>query len=105
MDYWFVPLVYDSRRDEWSVLPELPYSRFSLVAVPYKNQLLAIGGLTNYNTVSNKVFAWDEDNKRWTTPYPNMPTARYHSSCISHGSSVVVAGGVSGWYFQRLTGQ
>ena len=93
-NHYFVPLVYDCYKHEWSVLPELPYARFSLVAVPCKNQLLAIGGLTSNDEVSNKVFAWGEDNKRWTTPYPNMSTARCRSSCISHGSSVIVAGGV-----------
>ena len=104
-NYKFVPLMYDSHKDEWSVLPELPFSRFSLVAVPYKHQLLAIGGLAHYNEVSNKVFAWDNDNKRWTIPYPNMPTARYDASCTSHGSSVIVAGGVSlQYHLQRSTG-
>ena len=99
----FVPRVYDSNEDEWSVLPKLPYAWFSLVAVPYKKQLLAIGGLCS-NEVSNKVFAWDEDKKRWTTPYPNMPTARCLSSCISHGSSVIVAGGVTCRNPWQLTG-
>ena len=87
------PIVYDSYEDEWSVLPKLPHVRFSLVAVPHKKQLLAIGGVSG-GEVSNKVFAWDEDNQRWATPYPNMPTARYDSCGISHGSVVIVAGGV-----------
>ena len=101
-DYAY-PLMYDSCKDEWSLLPNLPHGWFSLVAVPHKKQLLAIGGLTSNNEVSSEVFAWDEDNKRWTTPYPNMPTARYKSSCASHGSSVIVAGGVSCWYPRQLT--
>ena len=91
----FVPLIYDFYKDEWSKLPELPCYWFSLVAVPYKKQVLAIGGLTSKDEFSNKVFAWDQDNKRWTTPYPNMPTARCRSSCISHGSSVIVSGGMT----------
>ena len=103
-NYYFVPLVYDFYKDEWSKLPELPYTRYSLVAVPYKKQLFAIGGLTKDNEVTNKVFAWDQDNKRWTTPYPNMPTARYKSSCISYGPSVIVAGGNTCRYRMRSTG-
>ena len=97
------PLMYDSYEDEWSLLPKLPHGWFSLVAVPHKKQLLAIGGLTSNKEVSNKIFAWDEDNKRWTTPYPNMPTARFKSSCASHGSSVIVAGGVTCWDPWTLT--
>ena len=98
------PLMYDSYKDEWSLLPKLPHGWFSLVAVPHKNQLLAIGGLTSNKEVSNKVFAWDNNNKRWITPYPNMPTARFKSSCASHGSSVIVAGGVLCRYPLQLTG-
>ena len=97
-------LVYISYNDEWSVVSKLPHACFSLVVVPHKKQLLAIGGLTSDDKVTNKVFAWDQDNKRWTTPYPNMPTARCHSSCISHGSSVIVAGGVICWNPWQLTG-
>ena len=100
----YSPLMYDPYKDEWSVLPNLPHVYFSLVAVPYKKQLLAIGGLSNNHKVSNKVFAWDEDNKEWTILYPNMPTARFSSSCASHGSSVIVAGGVTCWNPWQLTG-
>ena len=41
--------------------------------------------------------SWDEMNRKWTTPYPNMPTARFYCSSISHGSTVIVAGGVTCW--------
>ena len=95
------PLVYESSKDQWSLLPALPYGYFSLVTVPDRKQLLAIGGSgTNNNGVveiTNKVFLWDEENRKWTTPYPNMPTARYYCSSISHGSTVIVAGGVTCW--------
>ena len=72
-DYCYNPLMYDLYKDEWSVLPSLPCVEFSLVAVPCKKQLLVIGGLAS-NEVTNKVYTLDEDNKGWTTPYPNMPT-------------------------------
>ena len=94
------PLMCDSKKDQWSALPELPYSMFSLVTVPDRKQLLAIGGIVNNNgkvEISNKVFLWDEKNRKWTTPYPNMPTAQCYCSSISHGSSVIVAGGVTCW--------
>ena len=97
------PLVYDSCMDKWSVLPVLPHISFSLVAVPYKKQLLAIGGVSG-DKISNKVFAWDENNKKWTTPYSDMPTARYDCCSISHGSAVIVAGGVTCRNPYTLTG-
>ena len=93
------PFVYDSNKDQRSILPDLsPCARFSLVTVTEKKQLLAIGGRTNNNGViemSNKVFLWDEKYRKWLTPYPNIPTARCRSSSISHGLTVIVAGGIT----------
>ena len=93
-----LPIVYDSDVDQWSTLPPLPGGYFSLVTVTEKKQLLAIGGAIDKNDIfecSNKVFLWDEKYNKWLTPYPNMPTARYSSSGISHGLTVIVAGGVT----------
>ena len=105
---YVTPLMYESSKDQWSWLPNLPCAHFSLVTVPDRKQLLAIGGagiflrtslsfmMTEYR-VTNKVFLWDEDNRKWITPYPYMPTARGYCSSISHGSTVIVAGGVTCW--------
>ena len=90
--------MYDSNKDQWSTLPDLPCWYFSLVTVTEKKQLLAIGGITNNNGViemSNKVFLWDEKYNKWLTPYPNMPTARHSCPSISHGLTVIVAGGIT----------
>ena len=103
---YFYPLMYDSSADNWSSLPALPYAFFSLVTVPEKKQLLAIGGILNKNGTdmfSNKVFVWDEVNVKWITPYPNMHIARYRCSCISYGSTVIVASGVTWSHPRTLT--
>ena len=93
------PLVYNSDIDQWSTLPHLPCWYFSLVAVTEKKQLLAIGGCTETNNgiteISNEVYLWDEVYQKWLTPYPYIPTARGNSSSISHGLTVIVAGGVT----------
>ena len=89
------PLMYDSNKDQWSTLPELPFAFFSLVTVPDSKQLLAIGGDHEVIGICNQVYRYDEVNRKWTTPYPNMPTARCSCSSISHGSTVIVAGGVT----------
>ena len=95
-DTYVTPFVYDTSKDQWSSLPALPYIHYSLVTVTDYKQLLAIGGMVRGAKVSNKVFARDEINKKWITPYPNMPTARYRSSSVSHKLTViVVAGGVT----------
>ena len=68
------PYMYDTSKNQWSVLPELPYIHFSLVAVSDMKQLLAIGGLTLIGkNITNEVFLLDDD--KWIKPYPNMPTA------------------------------
>ena len=92
--YHVNPLMYDSYKDQWSTLPNLPYAGFSLVTLPYKKHLLAIGGMSD-DSIRSKVFAWEEDYQKWTTPYPNMPTAHCKSCSISHGSAVIVAGGIT----------
>ena len=92
------PIVYDSNNDRWLTLPYLPYAHFSLVTVTEKKQLLAIGGVIKNNGLveySNKVYLWDEKHSKWHAPYPDMPTARYKCSSISHGLSVIVAGGIT----------
>ena len=94
------PLKYDSSKNQWSTLPDLPCIQFTLVAIPDLKQLLAIGGLSHDSlypqlTPSDKVFAWDSNHgTRWITPYSNMLTARYHSSAVCYQSKVIVAGGV-----------
>ena len=98
----FEPLMYDSNKDQWSLLPALPCVNFTLVTVPDRKQLLAIGGVVN-NEITNKVFLWDEENRKWTTPYPNMPTARCLCSSISHGSTTIVAGGITCWKTWTMT--
>jgi len=99
----FEPLMYDSNKDQWSTLPALPFACFSLVTVPDNKQLLAIGGDHEVIGICNQVYQYDKVNRKWTTPYPNMPTARCHCSSISHGSTVIVAGGVTCWDPWTLT--
>ena len=94
---YFYPLMYDCNKDKY-MLPALPDAYFSIVTVPDKKQLLAIRGMViNSNFVveiSSKVFLWDEENRKWTTPYPNMPTARcyirIYCTSISHESTVII---------------
>ena len=91
------PLMYDSNKDQLSTLPALPYARFSLVTVPDSKQLLAIGGMVNdkgVTKISNTVYLWNGNSRRWTAPYPKMPTARHCCSAISYRSKVIVAGGI-----------
>lgn len=91
-------LVYVAKENRWYELPPLPHARFSLCAIPSKNQLLAIGGLQISDgiiSVSNSVYSWNESTNRWANVYPDMPTSRWSSSSIGYQSTAVVAGGVT----------
>jgi len=96
------PLEYDYNNNHWAILPELPCVRFGLVAVSSKKQVLAIGGVKvaededrTITELSNGVLLWDEVDEKWLDVYPSMPTARSRMSSVSHGSIVIVAGGIS----------
>ena len=68
------------------------------MSVPDQKQLLAIGGckkISDVVEVTGEVFVWNEDDKKWLVKYPNMCTARFSSSSISHELTVIVAGGVT----------
>lgn len=96
---YLTPYVYNISRNKWSLLPNLPYGNASFMSIPDQNQLLAIGGCKKNDNdiveVSRQVFQWDEVDKKWCSEYPTMPTARFSTSSISHGSVVIVAGGVT----------
>ena len=87
------PYKYDSNKNRWSSLPALSCIQFTLVTIPTLKQLLAIGGLQDSGVIAtDKVFVWE--GEKWTTPYPNMPTARFQSAAIHYQSKIIVAGGV-----------
>ena len=87
--------MYNPNNDEWSQLSNPPYRGFSLVAVPGKKQLLAIGGLIKNDKMSNEMFVWDKTSDKWITIYPNMPTPRCCCSSILYRSMIIVAGGIT----------
>ena len=92
------PLVYITGQNRWCELPPLPHARFSLCAIPSKNQLLAIGGVQVRDgivDITNSVYSWNESDNSWVNVYPDMPTSRWSSSSVCHQSTVVVAGGVT----------
>ena len=93
--------MYSVSKDKWFLLPDLPNIDATLVSVPSHNELLAIGGyqidMFNRVVIVAHVFKWNETKKKWVMRYFNMHTARTNSSCISHKSMVIVAGGLVGF--------
>ena len=81
---------YDTCSKRWTRLPQY-LARYFGMAVLY-NQLVLVGGKDD-NGVIDKLGVWDGD--KWTHPYPEMPTARYHCSAVAYNESewLVVVGG------------
>ena len=103
---YLCPFMFDPEENQWSSLPDLPYIHYSLVAIPDIKQLLAIGGMVHnckVTKVTSEVCVWNKNKKKWTTPYPSMPTARYRCSSVSHGLKVIVVGGTTRQYPFTLT--
>ena len=88
-------MTYDTASQEWDTL--LPYRAESFGMTAIDHQLVLVGGIKEYSrSPSNLLGVWRADRKKWTHPYPEMPTARSHCSAVVHNEWLVVAGGKRG---------
>ena len=102
-------LHYSQANNSWSILNHLPCTHSSLAIVRSKSQLIAVGGIYVEigddddlegdipTKVLGKVLTWDVQMDCWVNAYLDMPTARCSSTAVGHSSTVIVAGGVTGW--------
>ena len=88
----FIVMAYHTRSRNWHQLPPYKAGDFAMAAI--NNQLVLVGGRDPGDDVSNLLGVWDNDTRKWTHPYPPMPTARYGSSVISYKQWLLVAGGM-----------
>ena len=107
----YIVMTYDTCSPcEWHQLPPYRAKGFSMAVV--NNQLLLAGGRERNNTITKRISnsfrrdhrdiavtnllgVWETDGKKWTHPYPPMPTARSGSSVVAYKQWLLVAGGVS----------
>ncbi len=94
----YIIQVYTPESDGWSRLPECPVRWFSIAIV--LQQLVLVGGYSRDRHDQSTILVWDSTSQRWTTPYPNMPTARASPAAVGYQQFLVVAGGHVG---SRLT--
>ena len=84
---------YDPSQDTWTALPLLPVGLFGLGQIDGK--LIAVGGaIRNRNSISNKLYTYDEVSHKWKQTFPPMPTARRSPSVLSLQSALVTVGGI-----------
>ena len=84
--------VYDLDKATWTKLPPAPQYRNEAVTI--NNQLILIGGREAAScTISNMVSTWT--GQGWQQDIPAMPTKRARPGVTTHGTYVIVAGGLA----------
>ena len=85
-------MVYEQRVG-WRTLLRYQYQRFAMAVL--QDQLTLVGGIEpSTNKRTNQIAVWD--TKRWTYPYPPMPTPRSQSAVATYVKWLMVAGGYDG---------
>ncbi len=90
----FIIQVYTPERDGWSRLPKCPVEWFAMAVV--NQQLVVVGGKNRDNRLQSTVLVWDSPSQQWTSPYPNIPTARHAAAAVGYQHFLVVVGGWGG---------
>ena len=90
----YIVMEYDTHSGKWGRLP--PYSLFYFAMTAINNQLVLVGGVDKQYRKSKLLGIWRTDSKKWTHPYPDLPTARSSSSAVTYNKWLIVAGGYSG---------
>ena len=86
--------VYDINTDQWGQLP--PSGHYFGIPHIIGGKLVIIGGrLFDTKKRTNKVSTFDEDNKTWTSYYPDLLSVRSKPGVVSYLKYVFVAGGTS----------
>ena len=83
-------LWYETRNDQWSVLPSCPVRFFGLGQLSGK--LVTVGGWDGRGAV-NHVYTYVQESQQWEKSIPPMPTTRLLPTVITYNSSIAVCGG------------
>ena len=87
-------LRYETRSDQWSVLPSCPVEGFGLGQLSGK--LVTVGGLDGRLAYVNHVYTYVQETQQWEKSIPPMPTRRQLPTVITYNSSIAVCGGYGG---------
>lgn len=83
---------YDIHSSKWALLPLYRACDFAMAAI--EDHLVLVGGEQSEQKTS-LLGVWAADNRKWTHPYPEIPTPRSRCSAIVHDLWLIVAGGWS----------
>ena len=83
-------LRYETRGDQWSVLPSCPVRHFGLGQLSGK--LVTVGGFDS--RAVNDVYTYVQETQQWEKSIPPMPTPHRLPTVITYNSSIAVCGGM-----------
>ena len=82
-------ICYDINREVWSELPPCPNSSFSMATI--NGSLTIVGGKKPSLDPTNSLVSYV--NSEWLEEFPAMPTNRYWTITVGHGTHTIVIGG------------
>lgn len=91
---------YDSQKDVWKRLPDMPTKRGALGLIALDGKIYAIGGAA-YDTEFNTLEVYDIKTKKWEKK-TSMPTPREHLAIAAAGGKIYVLGGFTTDRFHSL---
>ena len=97
-DSYYV-LRYDTRSDQWSVLPPCPVKCFGIGQLSGK--LVTVGGLDGRAVVGD-VYTYEEETQQWEKSIPPMPTPRKWPCVVTYHSSIAACGGYGGDQYSNM---
>ena len=93
-------LRYETRSDQWSVLPSCPVRFFGLGQLSGK--LVTVGGWDGRFAYVNHVYTYVQETQQWEESIPPMPTPCQLPTVITYNSSIAVCGGIGGGRVDRV---
>ncbi|KAK9537587.1 hypothetical protein VZT92_005191 [Zoarces viviparus] len=87
-------LCYDTEKMKWSQTKKLPLNIHGHCVVSENGLVYCIGGKTDDNKATNKMFAYNHKRSEWKE-VASMTTPRSMFGAVIHNGKIVVAGGVN----------
>ena len=87
-----IVMEYNTSSAKWAELPQYQANVFGMTA--FNNQLVLVGGWDG-DRYRKVLGVWGANSRKWTHPYPEMPTARSRCSAVVYEEWLIVAGGQS----------
>ena len=89
-----VIMEYNTSSAKWACLPSYHLHSFGMTVI--NSQLVLVGGQVPIGSYSKVLGVWGARSRKWTHPYPEMPTARSLCSVAVFKEWLIVAGGMTG---------